>query len=175
MTLVLLMTNPQAYNALIAEIRGASTGVSHPITWTETQTLPYLRAVIREGLRVWTPIGGLGFKRVPAGGENVSGYFVPGGTEIGQGFHGVGRSKAVWGPDADVFRPERWLVAEDEELSRMIATVDTNFGAGKYACLGKPIALMELHKAVFEVSSCSKRRVVSYLLQPKVANSNRSC
>ncbi|KAL7956776.1 cytochrome P450 [Trichoderma compactum] len=151
MTLLSLITSPPAYNALIDEIRRASTTVSSPITWAQTQSLPYLQAVIREGLRMWPPVGGLGFKTVPPEGDYLNGYFVPGGTEIGQGFHGVGRSKAVWGPDADVFRPERWLVAQGDGLKDMTNAVDSHFGYGKYSCLGKPIALMELHKAVFEL------------------------
>ncbi|KAL6860047.1 hypothetical protein ACO1O0_004072 [Amphichorda felina] len=151
MTLLSLMTTPSAYMALVAEIRKASPNVSRPISWAQTQTLPYLTAVIREGLRVWPPLTGLGLKRVPDTGDYINGYFVPGGTEVGQGFHAVGRSKDVWGPDADIFRPERWLVAEEEELVRMSAAWDTTFGGGKYSCLGKPISLMELHKAVFEL------------------------
>ncbi|PTB55260.1 hypothetical protein M431DRAFT_520506 [Trichoderma harzianum CBS 226.95] len=151
MTLLSLITSPPAYSALIDEIRRASSTVSSPITWSQTQSLPYLQAVIREGLRMWPPVGGLGFKTVPPEGDYLNGYFVPGGTEIGQGFHGVGRSKTVWGPDANVFRPERWLVAQGDGLKDMINAVDTHFGYGKYSCLGKPIALMELHKAVFEL------------------------
>ncbi|KAL7786367.1 cytochrome P450 [Trichoderma ceciliae] len=151
MTLLSLITSPPAYNALIDEIRRASPTASSPITWAQTQSLPYLQAVIREGLRMWPPVGGLGFKIVPPEGDYLNGYFVPGGTEIGQGFHGVGRSKAVWGLDADIFRPERWLVAREDGLRDMANAVDTHFGHGKYSCLGKPIALMELHKAVFEL------------------------
>ncbi|EHK25117.1 uncharacterized protein TRIVIDRAFT_32994 [Trichoderma virens Gv29-8] len=151
MTLLSLITSPPAYSALIDEIRRASPSVSSPITWAQTQSLPYLQAVIREGLRMWPPVGGLGFKTVPPEGDYLNGYFVPGGTEIGQGFHGLGRSKAVWGPDADVFRPERWLAAQGDALRDMTNAVDTHFGYGKYSCLGKPIALMELHKAVFEL------------------------
>lgn len=152
MTLLSLITNPSAYNTLVAEIRRAASEVSGPIiTWPQTQTLSYLKAVIREGLRLWPPVAGLGSKQVPEGGDYINGYFVPGGVQIGQGYHAVGRSKAVWGPDADAFRPERWLVAGREELREMEAAADTHFGAGKYSCLGKPIALMELHKTVFEV------------------------
>ncbi|KAG9258138.1 uncharacterized protein F5Z01DRAFT_320515 [Emericellopsis atlantica] len=33
----------------------------------------------------------------------------------------------------------------------MQAAVDTQFGGGKYSCLGKPIAMMELHKMVFKL------------------------
>ena len=151
MTLLSLMTTPSAYMALVAEIRNPRPSVSNPISWAQTQALPYLTAVIREGMRMWPPLTGLGLKRVPDGGDYINGYFVPGGTEVGQGFHAVGRSKEVWGLDADIFRPERWLVANEKELKSMDAAVDTNFGGGKYSCLGKPIALMELHKAVFEV------------------------
>lgn len=100
---------------------------------------------------MWPPVGGLGFKQVPPKGDTINGYFVPGGTQIGQGFYAVGRSKLVFGEDANVFRPERWLLAGGDELSNMLAALDTHFGHGKYSCLGKPIAMMEVHKAVFEV------------------------
>ena len=60
-------------------------------------------------------------------------------------------TKLVWGEDADVFRPERWLLAGQDRLREMIAAFDLHFGHGKYSCLGKPIAFMEIHKAVFEV------------------------
>lgn len=100
---------------------------------------------------MWPPVSGLGFKRVPPGGEHINGYFVPGGTEIGQAFLAVGRSKRIWGADADIFRPERWLCASPDDLKRMNHAVDTHFGGGKFSCLGKPIAMMELNKTVYEV------------------------
>ncbi|KAG4293831.1 hypothetical protein FPRO06_00416 [Fusarium proliferatum] len=151
MIILSLITNPSAYRSLIAEIRGVTSTVGSPISWAQTQTLPYLQAVIREGLRMWPPVAGLGFKQVPPEGDTISGFFVPGGTQVGQGFYAVGRSRLVWGDDADVFRPERWLLADEDRLRDMVATLDTHFGHGKYSCLGKPIALMEIHKAVFEL------------------------
>lgn len=156
MIILSLITNPISYTSLVAEIRNVAASLSTPISWNETQTLPYLQAVVREGLRMWPPVGGLGFKQVPPEGDTINGYFVPGGTQIGQGFYAVGRSKLVWGEDADVFRPERWLVAEGDELKRMVDALDTHFGHGKYSCLGKPIALMEIHKAVYEVRKAHK-------------------
>ncbi|KAH8734711.1 cytochrome P450 [Ilyonectria robusta] len=151
MIILSLITNPTAYTCLVAEIRSVAASLSTPISWNETQTLPYLQAVVREGLRMWPPVGGLGFKQVPPEGDTINGYFVPGGTQIGQGFYAVGRSRLVWGEDADVFRPERWLVAKGDELKRMVDALDTHFGHGKCSCLGKPIALMEIHKAVYEL------------------------
>lgn len=153
MTLLSLINNPVAYRRLQREIDGAiaAGSISSPITNSEALKLPYLQAVIREGLRFYPPVTGLGFKQVPEGGDVLNGYYVPAGTQVGQNFFGVGRSQWVWGPDADVFRPERWLSASAEELKQMNAAVDTHFGHGKYSCLGKSIAMMELNKVFVEL------------------------
>ncbi|KAJ4164833.1 hypothetical protein LMH87_006488 [Akanthomyces muscarius] len=151
MTLLSIIAAPWAFKALQSEIDEGSTGSHDPISWREIQQLPYLQAVVKEGLRMWPPVSGLGFKRVPPGGEHINGYFVPGGTEIGQAFLAVGRSKQIWGADADIFRPDRWLCASPVELKRMNHAVDTHFGGGKFSCLGKPIAMMELNKTVYEL------------------------
>ncbi|KDN64247.1 putative cytochrome P450 [Colletotrichum sublineola] len=153
MTLLCLINNPVAYRRLQQEIDDAiaAGAVSAPITNAEALKLPYLQAVIHEGLRFYPPVTGLGFKQAPDGGDMLNGYFVPGGTQIGQNFFGVGRSLWVWGPDADVFRPERWLRADEDEARRMKAALDTHFGHGKYSCLGKPIAMMELNKVFVEL------------------------
>ncbi|KAF1737478.1 Pisatin demethylase [Beauveria bassiana] len=153
MTLLSLIAAPTAFKALQKEIDEASSSVHDPISWHEIRQLPYLQAVIKESLRMWPPVSGLGFKLVPPGGEHINGFFVPGGTEIGQAFLAVGRSRQIWGADADVFRPERWLCASHADLTKMNKAADTHFGGGKFSCLGKPIAMMELHKTVYEVMS----------------------
>jgi cytochrome P450 len=59
----------------------------------------------------------------------------------------------LWGPDADIFRPERWL--EDvtkEKREEMVMASDIVFSSGKYLCLGKQVALMEIAKFFAEVS-----------------------
>jgi cytochrome P450 len=57
----------------------------------------------------------------------------------------------VYGPDFALFRPERWLEAEGEELQKMERQADLTFGYGRFACLGKPVALMELNKVFIEL------------------------
>jgi cytochrome P450 len=61
----------------------------------------------------------------------------------------------MFGEDADVFRPERWLLEEKNEhsikLAAMRRTTEVIFGYGKYQCLGKPIAWLEITKVLFEV------------------------
>ncbi|GAP88092.1 putative cytochrome p450 [Rosellinia necatrix] len=153
MTLLCLLTNPAAYSTLQREIDDAVAAgrVSDPIGDAESRGMPYLQAVIREGLRFYPPVMGLGSKQVPAGGDVINGFFVPGGTQVGMNFFGLMRSRAIWGRDADAFRPERWLEADADRARRMNAVVDLDFGFGKYQCLGKPIASMELNKIFVEL------------------------
>lgn len=160
MTMILLnlVTNPRTHLALQSEIDGAlASGAIHdssePVTEAEAKSLPYLQAVLREGFRMFPPFVGLASKQVPPEGDVVNGYFVPGGTQVGHNTFGVGRLKSFWGEDADVFRPERWLEAGfgTTRGKEMQAVLDLNFGWGKYQCLGKNVAMMELNKVFVEV------------------------
>jgi hypothetical protein len=38
-------------------------------------------------------------------------------------------------------------------LERMLKAIELNFGYRKYPCLGRPVAMLELNKVIFEVSS----------------------
>jgi cytochrome P450 len=65
-------------------------------------------------------------------------------------------NRTVYGEDAEVFRPERWFVDENtvegkELYTKMIKTNDMIFGYGRWVCLGKNIAMIEIHKCIFEL------------------------
>lgn len=149
-----LLTNPAAYRRLQAEIdEGVASGnISSPIKDSEARRLPYLQAVIKEGLRIMPPAGGAFFKTVPPGGDVIDGKHIPAGTQIGSSPFGIHHSKNLFGADADLYRPERWLEAEAVHLAQMTSTVDLVFHSGKYQCLGKNVALMEFNKIFVEVS-----------------------
>ncbi|KAK0625530.1 hypothetical protein B0T17DRAFT_276244 [Bombardia bombarda] len=71
-TFLALILTPVAYAALQKEIddKIASGDISTPIiTNLEIQSLPYLQAVVLEGLRMWPPTTGFGSKQVPPGGR----------------------------------------------------------------------------------------------------------
>jgi cytochrome P450 len=97
------------------------------------------------------PIPALLPKKVPPEGDTIHGVFVPGGTGIGYCAFGIQRNKSVFGEDAHFLRPERWLEASGAELQRMERTADLVFGSGKFQCLGKNVAMVELRKFFFEV------------------------
>ncbi len=166
MTLLCLLNTPSALLRLRQEMdAGIAEGrISSPISDAEAYKLPYLQAMIKEGLRVFPPQTGHNYKQVPKGGAKIHGYFLPEGTQLGVNIHCLMRDRGTFGPDADVFRPERWLEAAEDEarLKAMSSTVDLAFGYGKFQCLGKTIAAMELNKIFVEVSwTPSRPRVAS--------------
>ncbi|KAK4169772.1 putative cytochrome P450 E-class, group IV [Cladorrhinum sp. PSN259] len=157
-TLLFIMTTPRVYNALREEIDKAvgSAKVSNPITNAEALELPYLQGVILEGLRLHPPFTGIPFKVVPPEGDTVDGKFIPGGTRVAPSIWATGRHKGVFGEDADVFRPERWVpkkgdAEESEQLAEMKRVAEMVFGYGRWGCAGKMIAFMELNKVFFEL------------------------
>jgi hypothetical protein len=163
-TFLHVISSPYIYSTLRKEIDNASP-LSSPITDAEAKRLPYLQAVIEEGLRYWPPIGLLASKIVPKGGATINGFFLPEDSSIGVSTMGIQRSKEIFGPDADEFRPERWLSfgegeAEKAREKRMRSTVDLVFASGKYTCPGRPVAMMELNKIFVEVCNFSQNYVL---------------
>lgn len=156
-TLLYIITNPQVYNTLCAEIRGAAASgkVSNPIQGSEAKQLVYLQACILEGLRKHPPLSQLRERVVPPGGDTLGGFHLPGGTFVGLNAWGVQLNKAVYGDDADLYRPERWLTDDANKLEAMHQTHSLIFGHGPTKCLGVPLAMMEITKVIFEVSFSS--------------------
>lgn len=160
MALLSLLTTPSSYRKVQSEIDAFFASQSAPssssiISFSAAKThLPYTQAVIREALRLWPPSAGLFSKQVPEQGDTLHGYYLPKGTEVGQSMMGVGRQERIFGSDAEIFRPERWTEADVEKFEEMQAAVDLVFSAGKYVCLGKQVAWMELVKWFAEVSWC---------------------
>lgn len=163
-TLLYIITTPRIIGKLRAEMDAAEDvgALSNPITNAEAKELPYLQACIREGLRIHPPFTGLIMKRVPPAGDTINGQYVPGGTSIGHSTWGMERNE-IFGKDAEVFRPERWIDADPETEAQMDRTVELIFGYGRWGCLGKSVAYVELNKFFVELL----RRFDMELIDPK--------
>ena len=85
-------------------------------------------------------------------GATINGVFIPPATEVGVSPFAMNHRTDVYGPDADTFHPERWIENDPETVMRFERHTELVFGAGRASCVGKRIALMELGKAIFEVS-----------------------
>ncbi|GKT61749.1 pisatin demethylase [Colletotrichum tofieldiae] len=152
-TILHIITNPQVTATLRAEIDSAN--LSRPVVSdAEAREMPYLQAVIKEGLRIFPPVVGQMSKEVSNGGagDTYKGVHLPEGTRIGYCAWGIFRRPEIWGPDSQLFRPERWLEADVERLRLMEGTLELVFGYGRWQCLGRNVALMELNKVFVEVS-----------------------
>jgi cytochrome P450 len=120
-TLYYLLRTPRCLESLRSEIDACrSKGqLSDQPTFKETQQMPYLQAVIKEAMRMH-PATGLPLERVvPPGGAEIAGRRFPEGSIVGVNTWVEHRNPSIFGDDADVFRPERWLVDDAEALSFM--------------------------------------------------------
>ncbi|PYI31609.1 cytochrome P450 monooxygenase [Aspergillus indologenus CBS 114.80] len=116
---------------------------SHP-PWSVIVNLPYLDACVKEALRLHPPFC-LPFERiVPSTGMTVCGRYLPPGTTVGMNPWVINRNKEVFGEDADMWRPERWL--SDDHSHAIMEKTMLSFGAGRRMCLGKNIAIFGMKK-----------------------------
>ncbi|KAB2573396.1 Pisatin demethylase [Lasiodiplodia theobromae] len=151
-TLLSIISTPHVYSRLRQEIDDAiSRGeVSSPITEEEAKRLPYLQAVLKEGLRRFPPITQLRERMVPPEGDWYDGKHIPAGTFVGLNAWGLQLNR-VFGDDPEIFRPERWLIDDQDRLRRMGQVQELIFGHGTTKCLGIPIAMMTLNKIFVEL------------------------
>ena len=114
-----LAANPEVQHKLQEELDAALGGVDDPvISYEQAKRLPYLEAVINEGLRIHST-SGLGLPReVPPGGLTVCGRYFPEGTILSVPTYTIHRDPGVWGSDVDIFRPERWFERDKTELQK---------------------------------------------------------
>ncbi|KAG6332881.1 hypothetical protein ID866_6206 [Astraeus odoratus] len=157
--------------------------------------LPYLDAVVHEILRLY-PAGPQLIRRVEdddviplsrplrtRSGETVDNISVIRGMEVVIPLASINRSEAVWGPDAKVFRPERWL--EPDGITENARGIPGHrhlltFGDGAKTCLGKFFIIAEFKivlsvvakNFVFEMRDGSDTKVEmveGILPRPKIA------
>ncbi|KIX02848.1 uncharacterized protein Z518_08791 [Rhinocladiella mackenziei CBS 650.93] len=144
-----LLKSPLIMAKVVDEIDAADRAcqLSEFVTWQESNRLPYLQACIKEAIRMHPAVGLILERYVPKGGIALAGHYFPEGTIVGINPWVTARDKDVHGLDVDVFRPERWLEASEEQLMAM-ERANLAFGHGNRACVGKNISLLEIGKLV---------------------------
>ncbi|KAK8012773.1 benzoate 4-monooxygenase cytochrome p450 [Apiospora marii] len=152
-TILHVISTPSVYRRLQKEIdESLASGkvTTSPISSSQARELPYLQAVIREGLRVFPPAA-----IIPVASDQeevVCGKRVPAGVNVEPSLKTAARDKSIYGDDADTFRPERWLEADADKLRGMEETSRVIWGGpGRWECQGKNIARIELDKVFFEL------------------------
>ncbi|KAL2144979.1 hypothetical protein VTI28DRAFT_8208 [Corynascus sepedonium] len=147
----LLARHPDVQSRLRAEVREhlppPTDGVPAPSS-VDIDRMPYLNAVCSEVLRYFSPAPMT--LRKAAKDTSILGQFVPKGTQIMVVPWAVNKSEALWGADALVFNPDRWMPKADAADKR----ADNSGGAtsnyafltflhGPRSCIGMSFARAE--------------------------------
>ncbi|KAF5372636.1 hypothetical protein D9758_005285 [Tetrapyrgos nigripes] len=83
-------------------------GRSRMPRFSDQEVLPYIRATAREVMR-WRTIAPLGAPHQSTEDDFYEGYYIPKNTIIMPNIWAMNRDKDIYGPDAEIFRPERHL------------------------------------------------------------------
>ncbi|CAA7268267.1 unnamed protein product [Cyclocybe aegerita] len=166
-TLHVLSQHKDAQDQLRLELREArKENGGEDLPYDTLVHLPYLDAVCRETLRLYPPAGVLHRTAredvtLPLGtpikgidGTDITSLEVPKGTDVYISALGSNRNPELWGPDAHIWKPERWLNPLPESLinSRIpgiYSHLMTFLGGGR-ACVGFKFSQLEM-KAVLSL------------------------
>ncbi|KAL5048957.1 hypothetical protein BDW71DRAFT_213171 [Aspergillus fruticulosus] len=138
--------SPQSLHRLENEIRGAFSSLE-TITLDAVRNLPFLNAVIHEGLRLCPPVPWVLPRVVPKGGSMICGTWLPAGTPVSIQAYTLNRDPALFHRSAS-FLPERWLASSTSDPASCFFNdqrqVVQPFAVGPRACLGQRLAWAEM-------------------------------
>lgn len=127
-----VVSNPEIYQKLVSELKAAFPDKKTKLDYLTLEKLPYLTAVIKEGLRL--SYGSPG--RLPRVTETpdavFNNYRVPKGTTVGMSIWMMHRSPEIY-PDPAKFIPERWT---SPEQSKKLDKYFVPFSRGSRMCVG---------------------------------------
>jgi len=122
-----VIQNPEIASKLHQELVAVLPDKDHPFSWQDVETLPYLNACIREGLRLAYGLTTRSPRRWPKPLE-YNGWTIPARTPVSLSVIDHSHNEDIF-PDSHSFRPERWL---DGRLDKYFYS----FGKGSRSCLG---------------------------------------
>ncbi len=133
--------NPEAKQRVAEEFAKVSGGTGLPsAAELERTSMPQLHAFTAEVLRLYPPFPVL-FSELAADLE-IGGVTLPSGTGIIGVTWSEQRDPAIWGADAETFRPQRWI--EHYKIHTADPAAFILFGSGPRSCPGERIAYFDV-------------------------------
>ncbi|KAL6063233.1 hypothetical protein QOT17_011718 [Balamuthia mandrillaris] len=139
-TLYELSRHPEAQAKLHQELDEVL-GNEKPTVET-LKRLPYLKACVREGLRLH-PITVL-YTRILEQEFDMLGYRIPAGVSVDMLSPTLAKMEKYF-PKSEEYRPERWLTGEYHPYAA------TPFGFGPRMCVGRRVAEAEVHSVIAQI------------------------
>lgn len=136
-TMAELIRNPKVMCKLQNEVREIGRGKSS-ISEDDLQKMQYLKAVIKETLRLNTPVPLL-VRRESREDVKVMGYDIAAGTQVLINAWAIGRDPSLWDKPQE-FRPERFVNSPIDFRGLHFEFIP--FGAGRRGCPGIQFALV---------------------------------
>lgn len=140
----LLCTHPTVQERLREDIRANLPSIddTETLTAASLDKCHYLHAVCNETLRVYPPVP----ITLREAGRNTTilGQYVPQGTKIILAPWATNTATSLWGPDAEEFKPERWLGAGKANSGGAESNYAfLTFLHGPRSCIGQSFAKVE--------------------------------
>nr|WET52755.1 cytochrome P450 71A139 [Callicarpa americana] len=136
-TMAELMRNPRTMKILQNEVREVA-GSKEEIDEEDLQNMPYLKAVIKEGLRLHSPVPLL-VPRESTQDTKVLGYDIASGTRVVINAWAIARDPSLW-ENPEEFHPERFLDTSIDFGGLHFELIP--FGAGRRGCPGTAFAVV---------------------------------
>uniref|UniRef100_A0A8C6ULG3 Cytochrome P450, family 17, subfamily A, polypeptide 2 n=1 Tax=Neogobius melanostomus TaxID=47308 RepID=A0A8C6ULG3_9GOBI len=114
-------------------------GLERPVRLSDRTRLPYVEAVIQEGLRI-RPVSPVLIPHTALTRTSLGGHPVQPGTRVLVNMWALHHNPTDW-PQPDLFKPERFL---DGRGGRVSPSCFLPFGAGPRVCVGESLARLEL-------------------------------
>ena len=143
MTTFHLLADKRKAQTLMRELRTFRGNENQAMQFQDLQKLPYLSAVISEGLRISASVTGRLPRVNPTAAMEYDSYTIPAGTPISMSIPDVHFDEAIF-PDAHQFKPERWFGDEGQALEKYLVP----FGKGPRSCVAMNLALAELYLTI---------------------------
>ncbi|KAK9289984.1 hypothetical protein L1049_008146 [Liquidambar formosana] len=151
-----LINNPKMFNKLREEINSV-VGTNRLVKESDIPNLPFLRAVVRETLRLH-PSAPL-IIRECAEDCKINGYDVKAKTRVLVNVFAIMRDPNEW-KDPNEFMPERFLVNSGEKIGEHQMEIKGQnfrylpFGSGRRGCPGASLALLVMHVTIGALVQC---------------------
>lgn len=140
LTVFFILDNPDITTKLKKELLSAIPDELLPAPLAELQQLPYLTAIINEGLRMSYGVSHRLQRIKPDGDLTFHGRVIPAGTPMSMTAVFMHENPIIFS-DPHEFRPERWLNQESVRLAKYLVP----FGRGTRACIGSNLAYAEMY------------------------------